>query len=204
MKNYYRKSAPKVKLGTVSKKNRWDLTPNYYNSSQDAPIFDKERPGRAYRHLILKKELYRFIEIVPQWDDIACGLNAVLLAEGDDSILGWHRKGVVAICAWDREIAWDDCSPDFYREHQEIFNKLNIPCHKNKGRRNKNYYSIEFDAVTAKAFQLIHVFIHELGHHHDRMTTKSKKATARGETYAEAYAKRFEDILVDRYFNELI
>jgi len=52
---------------------------------------------------------------------------------------------------------------------------------------------------SAKAFQLIHIFIHELGHHHDRMTTRSKRAVARGEEYAENYARRFEDVIIEEY-----
>jgi hypothetical protein len=53
-----------------------------------------------------------------------------------------------------------------------------------------------------RAFQLIHIFIHELGHHHDRMTTRSKRDACRGEGYAETYARRFEDLLLARYRNE--
>ncbi len=73
---------------------------------------------------------------------------------------------------------------------------LNVsPC-----RKNEDNYVIEFDEFTARAFQLIHVFIHELGHHQDRMTTRSKKSAARGESHAEAYSKKYEDIVIERYF----
>ena len=34
----------------------------------------------------------------------------------------------------------------------------------------------------------MHVFLHELGHHHDLMMTRSRRKTARGERYAEKYA----------------
>jgi len=42
----------------------------------------------------------------------------------------------------------------------------------------------------ARAFQLVHVLLHELGHHHDRMTTRSQQNAARGERLAEEYARR--------------
>lgn len=51
----------------------------------------------------------------------------------------------------------------------------------------------------ARAYQLLHIFLHELGHHHDRMTTKRQLSTSRGEPYAEAYARRHEGLIWDRY-----
>ena len=42
----------------------------------------------------------------------------------------------------------------------------------------------------ARAFQLLHILPHELGHHHDRITTRSQREAARGEPYAESYAQR--------------
>lgn len=195
MKNYYRKTAPKVKTGTVRKKNRWDATPNYYNTPLAYPVFDKEKPGRGYVHLIKRKELSRFVSIVPEWDILSKGLNAVVLTSGDNDGMGWCHKGVIGICAWERKIVWDDCEPDFFQNHKRLFDKLGVPCWKSNGN-----YHVEFDRETAKAFQLVHVLVHELGHHHDRMTTKSKKRTARGESYAEAYAGKYENAIIDRYF----
>ena len=55
------------------------------------------------------------------------------------------------------------------------------------------------DQGQARAFQLVHVFVDELGHHHDRMTTHSKRATARGESYAEDYANRYTDRIWNHY-----
>jgi hypothetical protein len=41
----------------------------------------------------------------------------------------------------------------------------------------------------ARAFMLLDVLVHKLGHHHDRMLTRGD-AVPRGETYAIAYAQR--------------
>ena len=130
MKHYNRKTTPQVKLGQVQRKNRWELTPNYYNTPQIYPVFDKERPGQGYRHLIKKKDLFDFIEILPEWKTISIGLNAVVLSAGDDSCMGWHKYGVVGITAWEKQIEWNCCSVEFYKEHNEIFKKLYIPCSK--------------------------------------------------------------------------
>lgn len=194
---YYRKTTPKVKQGKVQRKNRAALTPTYYNNPQPYPVLDKEKPGRGYRHLIRKKDLYRFIDIIPEWEELAKGLNAVLLARGQLGALGWHMPGIVALCAWDRELVWDRCEDEFYDEHKEIFGKLGIPC-----KQDGQSWQIGFDERTARAFQLVHVLIHELGHHHDRMRTRSKKRAARGEPYAESYARRHEGIIIERYVKE--
>lgn len=194
MQRYNRKSAPKVRGGAVQKKNRWDLTPNYYNTAPKQLIIDRQKPGDGHRHLLKKKDIYDFIEIIPEWEDLAKGLRAIVLATAQWGLMGWHDYGVIGLCAWERSISWDDCHPDFYEEHKEIFEKLNIPC-----RRNKDRYIVGFDVESAKAFQLIHILIHELGHHHDRMTTKSQEDAARGEHYAENYARRFEDEILTVY-----
>ncbi|HUG67127.1 MAG TPA: hypothetical protein VMM76_05225 [Pirellulaceae bacterium] len=59
-----------------------------------------------------------------------------------------------------------------------------------------------FDDASIKGFQLMHILLHELGHHHDRMTTKSRVRSAHGEPFAETYALKYADRLGDDYFRE--
>lgn len=81
-------------------KNHHKPTPNYWNTVQEMPITDKERAGRGYKHLLSRSDIHGFIEIVPAWDHLAKGLNAILLAAGDDECDGWYNHlDVVAICA---------------------------------------------------------------------------------------------------------
>ncbi len=40
---------------------------------------------------------------------------------------------------------------------------------------------------------LTHVFLHELGHHYDRMQTKAKKYAPGGESFAEEFGNRLAD-----------
>ena len=53
----------------------------------------------------------------------------------------------------------------------------------------------------ARAFQLLHILPHELGHHHDRMTTRTRRYAARGEPYAEEYANRVLDDVWPAYIS---
>src|SRR3954452_23764667 len=52
---------------------------------------------------------------------------------------------------------------------------------------------VRWTDAQARAYQLLHILPHELGHHHDRMTTRSRRNAARGEPFAEAYANRVLD-----------
>ncbi len=63
----------------------------------------------------------------------------------------------------------------------------------------KNGVMCEFTELQARAYQLLHILLHELGHHHDRMTTKSKVRASRGEPYAENYALVHEARIWEQY-----
>ena len=188
-----RKSAPKVRRGRVQKKNNWVLTPSYYTTEQSLPVIDRRRPGEGYRHLLRRRDIEDFIAILPEWDALAEGLNAIVLARGGDE-MGWHEPGVVHVCAWEEELWWDDTAPSFVDEHREILELLGVVVEKRGDR-----LVTEWSESQARAFQLLHVLLHELGHHHDRMTTRSRHDAARGERFAEEYARRHEARVWDEY-----
>jgi hypothetical protein len=188
-----RKTTPKVKGGRVQKKNNWSPTTDAALLAGTGVAFERRRPGAGYRHLLRKVDLERFIALLPDWDELAVGLRQVVLDAPYDDYQGWHSSGVVALCAWEREL-WVDYPRDFVQEHQGIFDRLGI-----ETRPNPTGALVCWTEPTAKAYQLLHVFLHELGHHHDRMTTRSRNATARGERYAEAYANRYADQIWDAY-----
>jgi hypothetical protein len=62
-----------------------------------------------------------------------------------------------------------------------------------------DFIEILFTESTARAHQLLATLLHELGHHHDRITTKSKIRASRGEGYAESYAKKYANQIWERY-----
>jgi hypothetical protein len=190
---YPRRSATKVRNGRTQRKNRSSCTPNYLTHEMPSLVIDRKNPMPGYRYLATKDDIRRFIALLPNWEELSEGLDAIVLDHGSEDRMGWHRPGVVAVCAWDRAIELEGCSLSFISEHHEILEKLGVPF------RWGHNATIAFTEATARAFSLIHVLVHELGHHHDRMTTRSRKQACRGEPYAEAYARCHEDEILTRY-----
>ena len=122
----HRKTAPKVRNGRVLKKNNWDLAPdNYYRLEQPEPLIDRRRPGDGYRHLLTCADVREFISLLPEWDGLAVGLRAIVLAPGRYDAFGWHVPGVVAVCAWDRDL-WTSHAPSFVEANGPVLERLGI------------------------------------------------------------------------------
>jgi len=191
-----RKSAPKVKGGRVQKKNNWELSrDDYYEFTQALPVIDRKRPGSGYRHLLRKGNVVEFIALLPQWDELAEGLDAIVLAPGEDGLYGWHEQGVVHICAWPADL-WERLDDAFFEPHRDLLDRLGVPY-----VRRQPETLCKWTDDTARAFQLLHVLLHELGHHHDRITTATRRGPGRGEPYAERYARDHGDLIWDRYID---
>ena len=197
MRSVQRKSAPKVAAGRVQKKNNWDLTPNYYSHAQPRVLIDRKRPGAGFRHLLRQKDLVDFIGILPDWEHLSQGLDALVLAPGRRYSYGYHTPGVVHIRAWNADL-WVDCSAEYYERDRYYFDRLRIPCEE----QGEGVYLCKFTVETARAYQLLNVLLHELGHHHDLMTTKAQKQASRGEGYADKYAELHSAHIWLRYQEE--
>ena len=190
-----RKSAPQVVKGRVQKKNNWELSPDYYDAPlPDAVLVDRKRPGEGYKHVLNKSDIYRFLELLPDWKNLAVGLNAVVLAPGDEGMDGYHVPGVVHVCAWEAGL-WRETSRSYYEAHQDIFERLGVIGEETEA----GDYLCKFDEPAVRGYQLLHILLHELGHHHDRMTTRSQKYSTRGEKYAEEYARLYEASIWQHY-----
>ena len=98
--------------------------------------------------------------------------------------------------AWDREL-WIPTLQSGVEEHRWILERLGVEVRAGRGGS-----TVCWTEPTARAYQLLHIFLHELGHHHDRVTTRSKSSAARGESYAEAYANRYAAQIWDAYETE--
>ncbi len=191
---YNRKTTPRVVRGKVQRKNRWEPTTRYAPVAPGVPAVIRERPGFGYRHLLRKRDIQAFIGLLPDWGELAKGLNAIVLAPGGWSWDGRYGSTYVAVCAWEREL-FREISSDGYHGHAEILRKLGVPYEPT----DSGYYLCKYTEATARAYQLLHILLHELGHHHDRMTTRSKFEASRGEGYAERYAREYEQLIWDRY-----
>ncbi|HWI75197.1 MAG TPA: hypothetical protein VNT55_24760 [Baekduia sp.] len=180
-----RKSAMRVVDGQVRRKNNWVRDAgDYMVRYQDEIVLDRRDPGSGYRHVLTIADVRAFLDLLPAWDDVAIGLDAIVL-DHDPSALGWHTIGVVALCSWERDLWWRSCSPEFFAEHREVFDLFGVE-HAKRGPR----YELRWTEEQVRAFQLVYVLAHELGHHRDRVTTRNLGACPRGEPYAEAYARR--------------
>ncbi|MGD2107756.1 MAG: hypothetical protein PVI86_00060 [Phycisphaerae bacterium] len=157
----------------------------------------REKPGPGYRHVLRKNDVIDFISILPDWASLSKGLNAIILAPGDIHCDGWHDAGVVAVTAWEK-VLWRTVSPEYYADHRDIFDRLEV-----ERVKTANEYQCRFTLAQVRAYQLLHILLHELGHHHDRMTTRSKREASRGEGFAEQYALRHERLIWQRYTETL-
>jgi hypothetical protein len=196
MRHLNRKSTPKVKAGRVQKKNNWTESPNYYNTWHWFPVIVRRRPGEGHRHVLTRTAIYRFTTLLPNAEELFEGLSAIVLAPAEEDTAGYHVPGAVHICAWGKDL-WQVVSVGFYEEHSDIFERLEVPC-----VRVESGYLCKWTEPKVRAYQLLHILLHELGHHHDRMTTKSKVRASRGEPYAEAYARKYEAKIWVRYLEE--
>ena len=191
---FIRKSAIRVKEGTVQKKNRHTKTPNYWNTYQDDIQIDVENPGKDFKHFLKKRDIKLFLEILPNREEIDFRFDAVVLTYGSHSLDGWYRNGVIGICAWVKSMS-REMNKEYFEDHKAIFEKLNV-----KYTMKEDFVMCDFTENQIKAFQLLHILLHEIGHHHDRINTKKKSTCGRGEKYAESYAYKYEQVIWNEYF----
>jgi hypothetical protein len=202
-----RRSAMRVRDGRVQKKNNWErdhrrlLAP-----SRDAVRLERRRPAEGYRHLISIAQLRDFVTLLPRWDEVAGGLNVILL-DSETDCDGWCGSGVVAVCPWQHDL-WDWWGPEAVDEHRHLLDLLDVervPVARSTefaeffeqiGKRApaSNWIELRWTEGQARAYQLLHILPHELGHHHDRMTSRAQRFAGRGEPYAESYAN---DVLAE-------
>jgi hypothetical protein len=121
----HRRTAMKVRDGRVLKKHNWRLDPGDYRAlPQDEIRLDRRRPPEGSRHLITIAELRRFLALLPDWDEVAVGLDAIVLDSATDCA-GWCGPGVVAVCAWDHDL-WEWWSADMEHAHRHILDLLAV------------------------------------------------------------------------------
>lgn len=183
-----------IKKSKAQKKSSWEKTPNYWNSYQNEIQIDILPPGKGYKHFLKKRDIKLFLEILPNREEIDERFDAVVLDSGSFWCDGWYRNGVIGICAWEKDMT-QTYSKSYFDNHKEILDKLEV-----KYTIKKDYVICDFNEKQIRAFLLLHIFLHELGHHHDKINTKRKKRCGRGEKYAESYALKYEDIIWNKFF----
>jgi hypothetical protein len=102
----------------------------------------------------------------------------------------YHREetGAIFLNAWPDDL-WIELNTGYFDAHAGIFSRFGVSYD-----RTEKTVLCRFTEAQARAFTLLHVFMHELGHHHDRMRQKHSDSK-RGEDYAERFAtNRFEEL----------
>jgi hypothetical protein len=186
---------PSVKSGRQYLSKRSAETPPDHNAPRQFPQIYRKHPGAGHRHVLLVRHVRQFLSILPEWPTLSVGLNAILLAPARPNCDGFHRPGLVAVCAQPRNLLQLVTNADYVARHRDIFRRLGVPIEPvSEG------HVLHFSEQTLRAYQLLHVLLHELGHHHDRMTTRSRRRASRGEHFAEVYARTHADSIWARYF----
>ncbi len=118
----------------------------------------------------------------------------MLLTQGEPRLDGYYDPGVVAVCAWPQD-PWQVVHGQHVDDHDEVLRALDVARERLPGDRVRLLWT----RPQARAYQLLHILLHELGHHHDLMTTRTRRECARGEPYAEAYAHRYAEQVWESY-----
>jgi hypothetical protein len=97
------------KDGRVQRKNRHRPT------GHEGYVLDRESPGRGFQHVVAKRDVQAFIDIVPAWDRFSERLERIVLAAPSDNWDGayefFHREETGAIYLH----AWREASPRPYQ-----------------------------------------------------------------------------------------
>src|SRR4051812_35806945 len=68
-------------------------------------------PGPGARHLLTLAQLRDFLGLLPEWDTVVEGLDAIVLDGRERGLMGWCYPGVIGLCAWRRRLWWTHPSP---------------------------------------------------------------------------------------------
>src|SRR6185437_16762473 len=99
------KSSARVKSGAQYHSERSARTPPDHNIPRAYPLICRKHPGYGYRHVLLIRDVRKFLSILPDWPALSLGLNVILLAPPRKECDGFHRAGLVAICAQHRNLS---------------------------------------------------------------------------------------------------
>src|SRR5436190_19075258 len=82
---FNRRTATKIRGGRVQRKNRNRPT------GHEGYILDRESAGRGFRHVVSKRDVQGFIDIIPDWHRFSERLERIVLASPKDGSDGAHE-----------------------------------------------------------------------------------------------------------------
>jgi hypothetical protein len=209
-----RKTTPRVKAGRVQPKDRRGVTaPDLYTQGSSLQII-RRAPGPGQVHVVDEHDVRRFLDLLPDWPELGGGIRAIVLDNDDGDFDGCYRHdGVIFLASWPEEIVME-LDLEYHEPHRAVFERIGVPCDivepapppeppspsplRPPPRAPEPFARCWFEPATARDYLLMHVFLHELGHHQDRRTLR-RGGEGRGEDYAEAWAMARERDLWPRY-----
>jgi hypothetical protein len=87
MRRGNRRTATKVRSGRVQKNNWTPDRHDFHALAQDEIRLVRNDPGVGHRHVLSIPQLRRFIGLLPDWDEVAIGLDAIVLDAGRDDAM---------------------------------------------------------------------------------------------------------------------
>ena len=129
--------------------------------TDDGYVLDRESPGRGFRHVVTKRDVQAFIDIVPDWHRYSERLERIVLAGPCDGCDGahafYHREetGAIFLNAWHEDL-WTDLAIPYFDSHHQIFETLGLSYD-----RREDCVTCRFTEAQARAFMLLHIFMHE-------------------------------------------
>src|SRR4051812_34052839 len=118
------RSSPTVKSGRQYRGERSEPAAPDHNVARAYPEVYRRAPGAGYRHVLLVRHVRAFLSILPDWPALSAGLNAVLLAPARPGCDGFHRPGLVAVCAQPRNLSQWVTNRDYVERHRDLFDRL--------------------------------------------------------------------------------
>ena len=149
-----RRVALKVRDGVVQRKN------NHTPTATLGYVLARESPAKGCRHVVTKQDIRLLTSIIPNWNDLAKGLESIILtssgAHHDGRYQIFHREktGRIEIPAWDGEL-WQVFEPEYHREHAGVFELLGVAT-----EPHPDGVQCRLTRPQAKALLLLHVFLH--------------------------------------------
>ena len=147
---------------------------------------ERERSGRGWRHVVSRADVERFVELIDDWDELAEALSVIRLAAGAWTF-GYSNPHAIAVRAFPRDMRVPMVRFDCFA--RRVLSLLEVPA---VGR------CFHFQPDTARAWQLLDVFMHELGHHVDMRSNAMMRARG-GEYFAIRFAADRLVVLWPRY-----
>jgi hypothetical protein len=90
MSSYNRKADPKVIGGKTQRKNNWVRSANRAQVRPDEIFVERRDPGKGYKHVVSRRQVIAFLNLLPDWGEISQGLRGVSLSEGGRGRDGWQ------------------------------------------------------------------------------------------------------------------